>query len=648
MGAYGLTVAAAFAVALAVLLSVSTTTAEAALGDKDGNDLEPANTANPGDTVYVQNAATSYVQFEITSVAGASGSFTHDSATDDGQKIICNPATASSGSGHCDTNTSDAGVTVALKIDVDSKGGLIRITQTDLSVTTGGVSRDVLTVVVDPLPATLKATAASTTIASGAGSTTAESTTITATVLNDQATPIGMNGVSVGFVTTNGQFDCDNDDTVDSQLCAEVTGNLDVSTDGSGTETPGHARVTLHGSGRAGVATVTITSGDLDAVSIDVTLSGPAKNLTAVPRQNSVHEGGNVWIDLTVTDAAGNPVKSQIIAPRATKEVVGPGDKPEPIETERDTPEVTGDGASAAGVGYSKDFIHATDSKKSIPACGDDNTGSSDGTSDDVFGPGTDADGRCVVYVSVPKKDVGGATKSATRGEHTINFQIGTGSSAVKASATIQVAGGPASIESDAPEYVDPLSDTTITLTVLDDEGVLVGETPINVVKVAGDGLEEGKATVMGAMTSNGSSTFSYIAGLEGQVVFRVTAGSGAGAIRDIITLTVGEAMPEEPEEPAMPDGDATLTVQGNLGSFSGGSLDDLAAAAAAKCPGGSQIAVQDAEGEWHLWSSTAPAFAIIGFTTAFADGFDGMTFVWVSSCEADAMDSEGSMGSEG
>ena len=59
-----------------------------------------------------------------------------------------------------------------------------------------------------------------------------------------------------------------------------------------------------------------------------------------------------------------------------------------------------------------------------------------------------------------------------------------------------------------------------------------------------------------GARTKNGTAKFSYAAGLEGQVVFRVIAGTGTGAIMDIITLTVGEAMPEEPDMPAMPDGE--------------------------------------------------------------------------------------------
>ena len=641
MGAYGLAVAAAFAVALAVLISVSSPgTAEAALVDGDGAALNPVNTANPGDTVYVSNDGTSFVQFEITGVAGASGSFTHGTATDNGQKIICNPAPSATSTGDCDTNTGDSGVTVALKVDSDSSEGLLRIKQTDLSQTTGNVDTDVLIVVVDPKPASLTATAATTTISSGAGATATGSTTITATVKNDQATPLGMNGIMVGFVTTNGQFDCDNDGTVESQLCSITTADLDVSADSSGA-TPGHARVTLFGSGRAGVATVTITSGELNAQSIDITLSGPAKNLTAVPRQGSVEEGGSVWIDLTVTDAAGNPVKDQVIAPLTSKEVVGPNDDAELIETERTTAEVSGE--STAGVGYSKDFIDANDADNNLPACGDDNTGDTLSPSEEVFtSNGTNADGKCVVYVSVPKKGVDGATKSATRGEHTINFRIGSGSSAVEASATIQVAGGPATIESDAPEYVDPLSDTTITVTVRDNEGVLVGETDINVVKVAGDGLAEGAATKDEAKTSNGSAKFNYIAGLEGQVVFRVTAGSGAGAIRDIITLTVGTAM-EEPEEPTPPSGDGSLSGSIGLAVFSGGSLDDLESAALAHCPDGAAIYVNDGEGGQILFTAGA-AVSIVNNAVAaiYPDGLGANTAVLIARCEADAMENEG------
>ena len=39
----------------------------------------------------------------------------------------------------------------------------------------------------------------------------------------------------------------------------------------------------------------------------------------------------------------------------------------------------------------------------------------------------------------------------------------------------IQVGGAPATIESDAPERIDPSDELTVNVTVLDDEGVRVG-----------------------------------------------------------------------------------------------------------------------------------------------------------------------------
>ena len=98
--------------------------------------------------------------------------------------------------------------------------------------------------------------------------------------------------------------------------------------------------------------------------------------------------------------------------------------------------------------------------------------------------------------------------------------------------------------------------------------------------------------------------------------------------------------MEEEPDMPAMPEG-ATLTGNAPLMIFSGGSLDDLAAAAGDACPGGAVVWAQDSGGAWQVWSSSAPDIANIGFTSAFADGL-GMQAVWVSSCEADSMGDEG------
>ena len=79
---------------------------------------------------------------------------------------------------------------------------------------------------------------------------------------------------------------------------------------------------------------------------------------------------------------------------------------------------------------------------------------------------GTNDSGQCVVQVNATPDDstTAGNDESSARGVHTLNFELSvTGGDDVEASATITVAGKAHSIESDAPEYVEPLSDTTIT-----------------------------------------------------------------------------------------------------------------------------------------------------------------------------------------
>ena len=96
---------------------------------------------------------------------------------------------------------------------------------------------------------------------------------------------------------------------------------------------------------------------------------------------------------------------------------------------------------------------------------------------------------------------------------------------------------------------------------------------------------------------------------------------------------------------------DATLRGSGSIRFFSGGSVDDLSPrqprrlAPAARSSGSRRTM---ARGLLFL-STTAPAFANAPFTAAFPDGFpDGPTGVWVSSCDAGSMPSEGSLGEEG
>ena len=139
------------------------------------------------------------------------------------------------------------------------------------------------------------------------------------------------------------------------------------------------------------------------------------------------------------------------------------------------------------GRGYSQDKP-AAGSAAAIPACGDDNTDTDadDGGLQELFGPndgtgdageGTNDKGQCVVHVTAPE-DTADADNNATRGAHTLNFEI---SATVKASAVIEVAGKPASISTDAPDRVDPASVTEITVSVFDDEDVLVGITEVTV-----------------------------------------------------------------------------------------------------------------------------------------------------------------------
>ena len=167
--------------------------------------------------------------------------------------------------------------------------------------------------------------------------------------------------------------------------------------------------------------------------------------------------------------------------------------------------------------------------------------------------------------------------------------------------------------------------------------------------KIEGEGLIEPGDTT----TKNGVAGFTFFAPTSGTVVFTAEVGKGASRVREVHTITIAAAM-EEPEAPpvvveeeeeeevVVPPvmEDATLTGQGALRIFSGGSVADLDAAAEAACPGGAQIWVQDADGGWQLYSTSAPAFANAPFSTAFPDGL-GLQAVFVSGCDAGSMDNE-------
>ena len=412
LGAYGLGAVTAFAVALALLVSVSSTpTAEAATVELPFGD--PSASAAPGDTVgiVVQGAL---AQVSITGMAdGVGASF----VANDGQSVNCGDDAS------CDTDDSDANtaglqnvadqVRVALKIDDDSGEGYILVSVTGVGAGTNTATvTKVINVSKATLVGSLKITASPKTIPAAGGTST-----LTIEVQNAAGTPAGLNDQDVSLVTTLGSLECVSG--TETQACSVTTANNTESP-----PEPGFATATLNGKGVEGTATITARLGSLTET-VEVTLFGTAKNLAAEPMQDSVEIGGDVYVVLTVTDGAGNPVSGQVITPITTGagDVSGPeGDDVVEVVTTRDTPaaDTTNDGP---GVGYSKDFIHATDSTKNIPACGDDAVNSLTSPSTEVFETdGTNANGQCVVHVSAP--DPAGTDDDATRGAHTLNFEI--------------------------------------------------------------------------------------------------------------------------------------------------------------------------------------------------------------------------------
>ena len=646
LGASALVIAAAFAVAFAVLVSSTTTqTVEAKTVTLTDTTVD----AEPGDKVVIPGASeATIVDFSITG-GTASGSF----ASGGGQSVSCSDSITTPARG-CDV-MDGAGIQVELNVDADSADGYILVKRDVILPTNGTDDTVVITVTTQPQPASLTATATAKTIDANGAITSvgnAGRTQIVATVKNDQSPAAGMNGQRVTFITTLGVMNCPASTDADGgnaiaeanyvQWCQVWTTGRDnpattaIEADGDA-GFDGHAVVSLLQSGREGTATVTVTHGTLDATTVDVTLYGTAKNLEAEADQSSVEIGGSVFVVLTVTDAAGNPVRNAQPQPASEDPIVAPTKESNKVTTSQAAddndaatspynvnkdPKITADATTNA---VSKD-------KGDLPSCGAfvavAHTPNAVGR---FASTGTDDAGQCAVQVNATADTPGTATNEASaRGVHTLTFEIGDD---ITASVEITVAGGPATISSDAPDYVDELSDTTITVTVRDDEGVLVGETDINVIQVSGDGLTEGAATMMDATTKNGSATFSYAAGLAGDVVLRVIAGSGDSAIRDIITLSVG--MPAEEPEPSAPSLSLQqVTTQGtSLATFSGGSIDELGSALEAACGAGGAAWALDQYGDWKPYRPSAPSLVNRDFNAIFSAGVPAGTVLFISGC---------------
>ena len=543
-------------------------------------------TAAPGDTVQI-TVAGELAQVSITGTGdGVGASF----AANDGQSINCSDGLA------CDESDTDDVIQVDLNIDDDSTEGYILLSVAGAGLASGNTPQTVkvITVSKGTLLGSLAAATSSKTIAANDDNTTADDggpneADILATVKNAASTPAGLDGQRVTFITSLGTLACPATaaptgvqgatDTVavsGVQVCAIWTTTIDNPLDAATDTVAGLATVRLDGAGREGVATVTVTVGGFTE-QLEVTMYGTAKNLTAEPMQSSVEIGGEVYVVLTVTDDAGNPVAGHVVAPVTSpaKEVEGPEgvDDPVLVVTEKDT--AAADAATdSVGVGYSKDFIHPSDADQNLPACGNDAVGDLASPSTEVFATdGTNADGKCVVHVTAP--DAAGTDDDATRGAHTINFATGS-SGAIKASAVIAVAGKPASITTDAPATVEPASVTEVTVSVWDDTNVLVGITEVRVRKVDGGGLIEDQGDGGSEMTSDGQSKFTFIAPSgAGSAEILITAGD----VSERVMLTIGEPEDTGPTVIELTDGPASTYVAWNAdwGTVSSSTFENVA-----------------------------------------------------------------------
>ncbi|MDE2695953.1 MAG: hypothetical protein OXH97_05490 [Chloroflexota bacterium] len=643
MGVPALVIAAAFAVAFGVLLS---STAEATIQTRNADGTyttgtDTTGTAENGDTVYIRADSTGYVLFEITAIGGASASFTHGDASDDGQSLYCQ-ANTTTDRPTCDVDVvDDSGVTVAIKIDDDSGKGAIFVKQSVVGTTT--TSTDQITVSVAQVPTTLTVKLDSTSINSGQGRT----------LLNIRLTDAdgaGIAGERLAVVSTRALLSAPNttDDgssalerTVNNEtttllpfssrdvgsLAGTVNTSEDAATDADpDVDTRGYARVAVEGGGAPGISTITVTVGELSAT-VDLVLHGPVKTISAEAEQGAIEVGDGTYIVVTALDSAGNPVQGQNVSVKAIGGVVGPAKlavKVTAVNTAiKDAP------PAIAGT---------TAGKGDLPACGTATPRTDDRETTDVNestfwnGSGTNDVGQCVIRVDAPNPE--GTTNDAARGTHTITLVASSdGPKGVNEVAVeIEVGGPPATIESDAPARIDLSEEITINLTVVDDEAVRVGSVTIEAIQTAGDGAI---ITPIAASTKDGRAKFTYLAPSRPGVVeflVRTRAANNAVTAQLPIIIDIGaEAVEAPPEAPSLSR--APSSTGFTLVTFSGGSVDDLSDALTDACGDGVRAWATDYQGNYVSFFPSAPAVVNSGFNALFSDGVPANEPLLVGNC---------------
>ena len=385
---------------------------------------------------------------------------------------------------------------------------------------------------------------------------------------------------TAGALNTSGTGNCsaaEADATLQNgRAFCQVATVADLDTTSSTDDDQPGARVTLFGTGVPGTATVTFS---VPAQSLtleqDVVIHGPVDSITAAALQSSIQVGGSTYIVVTVSDAAGNPISGEEAAVSTnifgSKLITAPETPTSVAAQAVDTKENVNKERAAGTVTARLGDIPSCDAHPAIVAVVA--TENEDAVIAQAVSSGTDAAGKCVIQVRAPQAPpTGDDNASATRGTHTVTVRANELAAKPDPKAItieINVGGAPASIETDAPARADSLSSTTITVTVLDDEGVRVGAVAYSLDQIEGEGKVTGGVTSIDpkapSKTADGQAKFTYRAPREGTALFLITVPVGATEITKTIEVAVGAAPEEAPDAPPATWNDALVSGVQNV-----------------------------------------------------------------------------------
>ncbi|MCY3646993.1 MAG: hypothetical protein OXH07_08470 [Chloroflexi bacterium] len=552
-------VAMVAAVAFSGVLT-STQTADAQTDDSSDKSTAPGGTVQ----LLFTSASDTNDRFVIASTSTGTATFSANGST----SIRCRDnSNASPSTPGCDTNGADSGVQLSVKVDEDSPLGEIYVQVGTFNRTTGefDVAGTVIITVAAPDPPTaIQLVGLPPASINMDGSAPRH---ISVRVVKANGSMVG--GVSLNVITTGGALEtdgsgnCQADDsgagTADQldngRAFCTVSTVVDADTNTDGNQ-PGPAKISLFGTGVPGSAKVTFSVAQ-PALTLEtsVVLHGPVDSITADAEQSSIQIGGSTFIVVTISDAAGNPIPNETAA--VTTNVFGGQ-----VITAPETPQSVAavKVVSAADVNKERNPRTVTAALGDIPSCAihdavaqvleADATETNPATEGQAASTGTDSKGRCVIQIRAPQgPPLGGDPASATRGTHTVSVRADDLAAKPDPKAVvveIHVGGAPASIETDAPASVDSLSSTTITVTVLDDEGVRVGSVGYSIDQIEGEGKITSGETDADSRTADGQAKFTYRAPREGTALFLITVPVGPSEISHTIEVAIGAA-PEAP-----------------------------------------------------------------------------------------------------